>query len=136
MKRLILAGLVTAFGSVAAQAQDEGMPPPETSIYFESNSSELGQAAQEILQVLARRYRSQGNVTFLLIGHTDSALPSRDSLILSARMTNAVATHLIGLGFSENDIKLVASGESELAKPTADGVREPINRRVDVYVGF
>ena len=36
------------------------------------------------------------------------------------------------LGIAEKDIAVVAKGEREPLVPTADGVREPQNRRVEV----
>ena len=43
---------------------------------------------------------------------------------------------LIANGVPADSIRLEAYGETNLAKPTPDGVREPLNRRSDVVISF
>jgi hypothetical protein len=45
-----------------------------------------------------------------------------------------VAAELVRLGVPAADIVTVGQGEEDLLVPTADGVREPRNRRVEVVV--
>ena len=48
------------------------------------------------------------------------------------RRANAVKGALVSEGVNANTIALDAKGESDPMVPTADGVREPQNRRVNI----
>ncbi|MBG7613678.1 cell envelope biogenesis protein OmpA, partial [Brevundimonas sp. BAL450] len=39
-------------------------------------------------------------------------------------------------GVSGGVVQLDARGETDLARPTADGVREPLNRRATIDINF
>jgi outer membrane protein OmpA-like peptidoglycan-associated protein len=55
---------------------------------------------------------------------------------LSRRRADSVAGELEAHGVSASEIEIVAKGKRDLLVPTADGVREPQNRRVQiVYSG-
>jgi OmpA-OmpF porin, OOP family len=45
-----------------------------------------------------------------------------------------VAAELVRQGVSRNEIAITAFGESRPLVPTADGVREPQNRRVEIVL--
>jgi outer membrane protein OmpA-like peptidoglycan-associated protein len=51
---------------------------------------------------------------------------------LSQRRADAVKAELVKLGIPASEITTVAKGESDPLVPTADGVREPRNRRVEI----
>ena len=51
---------------------------------------------------------------------------------LVKRRADAVKAEMVRMGVPANDIATVARGESSLLVPTADGVREPRNRRVEI----
>jgi OOP family OmpA-OmpF porin len=53
---------------------------------------------------------------------------------LSARRADTVKQAFVAGGIPEAQITTVAHGETNLAKPTADGVREPLNRRAEVQI--
>ncbi|MGQ0661750.1 OmpA family protein, partial [Sphingosinicella sp.] len=54
---------------------------------------------------------------------------------LSQRRANNVATYLEGRGVPRASISTEAFGESRPLVETADGVREPQNRRVEITMG-
>ena len=47
-----------------------------------------------------------------------------------------VADALVAQGVNGGVIALDGKGETNLAKPTADGVREPLNRRATIDINF
>ena len=55
-------------------------------------------------------------------------------MALSLRRANAVRDELVREGVAASDISIVALGESHPMVPTADGVREAQNRRVEIVL--
>jgi outer membrane protein OmpA-like peptidoglycan-associated protein len=53
---------------------------------------------------------------------------------LSRRRAETVAAELVRLGIAREEIVITALGESQPLVPTADDVREPQNRRVEIVV--
>ena len=51
---------------------------------------------------------------------------------LSERRANNVAQAMVSLGVSQNQMMVSGRGENDNHVPTADGVREPQNRRVEI----
>ena len=51
---------------------------------------------------------------------------------LSRRRAESVAARLEKDGIASSEIGIVAKGKRDLLVPTADGVREPQNRRVQI----
>jgi outer membrane protein OmpA-like peptidoglycan-associated protein len=55
-------------------------------------------------------------------------------MALSLRRANAVKNALVREGVPAAAITVIGRGEQGLLVPTADGVREPQNRRVEIVV--
>jgi outer membrane protein OmpA-like peptidoglycan-associated protein len=55
-------------------------------------------------------------------------------MALSLRRANAVKDALVRNGVPATAIAVVGRGEQGLLVPTADGVREPQNRRVEIVM--
>jgi outer membrane protein OmpA-like peptidoglycan-associated protein len=53
---------------------------------------------------------------------------------LSIRRANTVATELVKDGVPKAAIAIEGFGQTHLLVPTADGVREPQNRRVEIII--
>jgi OmpA-OmpF porin, OOP family len=101
-------------------------------VYFGWNRSWVGPAGMAVLQQAAAVYRAGGVVTVHVTGYTDTSGSPVYNLRLSARRAHHVAHILTTLGVAANTIQIAAAGETNLAVPTPDGVREPRNRRVTV----
>lgn len=65
-------------------------------------------------------------------GHADRVGTDEYNMKLSMKRAKAVKAYLMKNGMKENDISLFAKGETDLAVPTEDGVREPQNRRATI----
>ena len=74
-----------------------------------------------------------GKITRLMAtGHADRSGTDRYNLALSERRAKAVQAELVRLGVPADQIAVTFKGEAEPLVPTADGVREPQNRRVEI----
>jgi OOP family OmpA-OmpF porin len=84
-------------------------------------------------QVLADA-AATGAVGISATGHADRAGAEEYNMALSLRRADTVREALIAGGIDANTITVAGRGESEPAVPTADGVREQANRRVEIVI--
>ncbi len=56
------------------------------------------------------------------------------NLALSDRRAASVKTQLIADGIDRGEIATIGAGKTGLLVPTADGVREPQNRRAEIVL--
>lgn len=101
-------------------------------VYFGFNASSLTSAATAILEEIASFAGELVNPKVVVRGHTDSSGSSAYNLALSERRTLSVANALKALGMG--NVTGSWAGENEPAVPTADNIREPLNRRVQVNI--
>ena len=71
-------------------------------------------------------------VKITLTGHADRSGPAGYNQRLSVRRANAAKAVLVQLGVDAKNITAIGKGETQPLVPTADGVREPRNRRVEI----
>lgn len=112
------------------------MPVVSTSylLFFDWDSARLTQdAVKKVTQILAD-IAEMGNVSVTINGHTDRSGDESYNMELSQERAEVVKGMLLKGGVTEAIISLFAFGESDPAVPTADGVKEPENRRVEVFV--
>jgi outer membrane protein OmpA-like peptidoglycan-associated protein len=67
-------------------------------------------------------------------GYTDRSGADQYNQGLSVRRANAVAAELLRRGVPRNEIVTRGFGEANPLVPTADDVREPQNRRVEIIL--
>jgi outer membrane protein OmpA-like peptidoglycan-associated protein len=67
-----------------------------------------------------------------VVGHTDLSGSFEYNQGLSERRAHNIATILVAAGAPEGNLVVEGKGKTQPAVPTADGVREPMNRRVEV----
>ncbi len=119
-----------------AQAAPAPTPAPAAPrsflIFFDWDKSNIRPDAQKILEAAAAAAKSGARVSIQLTGHADRSGPTRYNQRLSERRANAAKAALVQLGLSANSIATVGRGESQPLVATADGVREPRNRRVEI----
>ena len=119
------------FGSALA-----AQPPRPISftLYFESGSDEFTeQSQQEVKRLLTEMGRRQApDIT--VIGHTDLVGPDPSNDALSLQRAERVKSILVGMGIPNERILTAGRGRREPLIPTADGVTQPRNRRVEINV--
>ena len=114
-------------------------PPPQARefiVYFPFDQSILTPEAQTVVQEAAS-YAQQGNATRIsVVGHADTSGSAAYNVRLSERRARAVADAMVGLGVNAGIITADWRGESQPAVATGDGVKEPLNRRATIDIGF
>lgn len=110
-------------------------PPPRNFIvFFDWDSARLTREASDIVADAARASLSLGSARIVATGHADRSGPARYNLGLSRRRAETVKAELVRLGVPAGTIVVRFKGETEPLVPTADGVREPQNRRVEIVI--
>jgi outer membrane protein OmpA-like peptidoglycan-associated protein len=104
-------------------------------VFFDWDRADITPQASSILDNAAEQYRSTGNAQVVLAGHADRSGSDQYNVGLSQRRAENVRQYLAGRGIPEGVMRTEAFGESRPAVETADGVREPQNRRVEITFG-
>jgi len=111
-------------------------PTAEFVVFFEWDRSNLNQAAIETIDAAVNRARQCTVAGVVVVGHADTELSASYSQGISERRASVVRDALVARGIGAGSIRTEARGETDLARPTADGVREPLNRRTAVTITF
>jgi outer membrane protein OmpA-like peptidoglycan-associated protein len=108
--------------------------PPSFMVFFDWDSSSLSEASMNVIRQAAGAFKTKGNARIRATGHTDTSGPEAYNMALSLRRANAVKNALVREGVPAAAIAVIGRGEQGLLVPTADGVREPQNRRVEIVI--
>jgi OOP family OmpA-OmpF porin len=73
-----------------------------------------------------------GSASVLVTGHTDTVGSNKYNERLSMRRSNSVKAEMVREGIPTAAITATGKGETELLVQTADGVKEPQNRRASI----
>jgi iron complex outermembrane receptor protein len=101
-------------------------------VFFDFNKSDLTPQAQQIVDQAAANAAPAKVTRLTVTGHTDTVGSDAYNMRLSRRRAESVAARLEKDGIPSSEIEIVAKGKRDLLVPTADGVREPQNRRVQI----
>ena len=111
-------------------------PPPAAPlsylVFFNFNKSDLTVEAQTIVKTAADNALKAKPTRLTVTGHTDTVGSDAYNMRLSMRRAQSVEKELIRDGVPADEIAIYAKGKRDLLVPTADGVREPQNRRVQI----
>lgn len=103
-------------------------------VFFDFNKSDITAAAAKVIQAAADNVKA-GNVTRIIVtGHTDTVGSAKYNQALSERRADAVKGQLAADGVKAEDIATSGVGKTGLLVPTADGIREPQNRRAEIVL--
>ncbi|HSE77839.1 MAG TPA: OmpA family protein [Alphaproteobacteria bacterium] len=103
-------------------------------VFFDWDRSDLSSEARQAIANAAASAKSGNVARIIATGHADRSGSVRYNQGLSERRAAAVRTELIRLGIPVAQIVIVGKGETAPLVPTADGVREPQNRRVEIVL--
>ncbi|MXP41609.1 OmpA family protein [Altererythrobacter soli] len=103
-------------------------------VFFDFDSAVPPADAGQTADFVARNAGPCGWSSFTLTGHADRSGSEAYNIDLSRRRAEAVASVLASAGLPRASITTDAKGEQQPRVPTADGVREPQNRRVEITV--
>ena len=125
------ADVQTAFGpALAAQ------PPRPVSflLYFAEGSDSFSDEAKRTVEQIFAEIAKRPAPEVAVVGHTDRVGTDQSNDALSLRRAEFVRRELIVRGIAADNVSASGRGEREPIVPTADGVTEPKNRRVEIIV--
>jgi outer membrane protein OmpA-like peptidoglycan-associated protein/opacity protein-like surface antigen len=105
-------------------------------VYFEWDSTALSADANNVIAQAAQYAASGRPTSILVVGHADTSGSAQYNEGLAQRRARTVADALVARGVNSGVLRVDARGERDLARPTADGVREPLNRRATIGINF
>ena len=106
--------------------------PASLTVYFDAGSSTIKNVDGVVLDKASRAYSEGKPIVMILTGGADRTGQAEGNLVLSQRRAAAVLQGLIDRGIPADRFQVLAKGETDLPVPTAQGVAEPKNRRVDI----
>ncbi len=111
-------------------------PPPAAPkvfiVFFDWDKDVITPEGEQIIQQAADAYKSGAPVQLQVTGYTDRSGSPGYNQRLSERRANNVAKALAALGVPKSQMVVSGRGENDNRVPTAPGVREPQNRRVEI----
>ena len=103
-------------------------------VFFDWDRADLTDRARQIIAEAAQASQRVQTTRIEVAGHTDSSGTARYNAGLSQRRAQNVAAELVRLGVPRAAINVQGFGESRPLVQTAQGVREPQNRRVEIVL--
>jgi len=111
-------------------------PPPAAPkvfiVFFDWDKDTITKEGAAIIAQAADAYKSGAPVQLQVTGYTDRSGSPGYNQRLSERRANNVARALAALGVPREQMVVSGRGENDNRVPTAPGVREPQNRRVEI----
>ena len=104
-------------------------------VFFDWDKSDITPEAATILDSAVTAYGSCERVPVMLAGYADRSGSPTYNQALSERRNASVTGYLTSRGVAADAITGQGFGESNPRVPTADGVRELQNRRVEITYG-
>ena len=103
-------------------------------LFFDHSRAVLTPEGLEVVYQILQDWRKARKAPVLLHGHTDTSGGQEGNMKLSEARAKAVMKALVEGGVPKKSISYFAFGETDLRIPTADGIREPGNRRVEIFL--
>jgi outer membrane protein OmpA-like peptidoglycan-associated protein len=119
------------FATVLAALPGE---PANFVLYFLEGKDELTPESNEEVEKIFADLATRPAPEILVIGHTDAVGAGQYNDKLSLQRAERVRAELIRRGIPEDSIAVEGRGKREPLVTTADGVAEPMNRRVELNV--
>lgn len=131
VKRIALA--TASFAILAGAAHAQTSTVMSEIVYFNFDKAEQSvETAQQLERLRSAVASCSGAQSISLVGHTDTSGSAAYNLGLSQRRAAEMKEELIKLGVPANIISTSGMGETQTFIPTGDGVKEALNRRVEM----
>jgi OmpA-OmpF porin, OOP family len=103
-------------------------------VFFDWDRADLTARARQIIAEAAQASTRVQTTRIEVNGYTDLSGTAAYNQRLSVRRAQSVEAELVRDGVSRNEITIRGYGETHPLVPTAQGVREPQNRRVEIIL--
>ena len=110
-------------------------PPPQKQVFlvfFDWDRDTITPQGEQIIAQAANAYKGGAHVQLQVTGYTDRSGSVAYNQRLSERRANNVANTMVRDGVPRSQMAVSGRGENDNRVPTANGVREPQNRRVEI----
>jgi hypothetical protein len=141
IKKLLIAFATASLLAACSEPAPPPPPPPPPPVqatsfmvFFDWDRSNLSTQAENTIAQAASAFKTTGTARITATGHTDKSGPENYNMALSLRRANTVKDSLVRNGVPASAISVIGKGESQPLVQTADGVREPQNRRVEIVI--
>jgi len=131
-----------AYASSAAEVQARfgatlaALPaaPTRFTLYFVEGKDEFTDESRRLIDSVFAEIAQRPVPDVLVIGHTDKVGGDAYNDALSRQRAEVVRSALLARGIALDKVLAVGRGKREPVVPTAEGVAEPRNRRVEILV--
>src|SRR3954451_12644447 len=144
MRSLLISAPLLPLATPVARAQQADEPtaaavsgqaePGSFLVYFGFDKATLDATARQVVAEAADEYKRTGAAQITVTGHADKAGRPAYNQRLSERRAEAVRRELERHGVQATSVQVVAEGENDPLVPTADGVADAQNRRVEIVM--
>jgi len=110
------------------------LPPQQFTLYFVEGKDEFTDESKRAFDSVFGEIARRPVPDVLVIGHTDRVGTDVFNDALSRQRAEVVRRALLARGIAPDNIVVVGRGKREPVVPTADGVAEARNRRVEILV--
>jgi len=118
----------------AAALGAQPLPPTQFTLYFVEGKDEFTDASKRTLDGILAAIAQRPVPDLLVIGHTDRVGTDAYNDTLSRQRAEVVRNALLARGIAQDKVVAIGRGKREPIVPTADGVAEARNRRVEIQV--
>ena len=119
------------YGSALAA---QPLPPAQFMLFFVEGKDEFTEESKQIVDSVFAEIARRPIPDVIAIGHTDSVGSDSANDLLSRQRAEVVRAAFAARGLPADKVVTIGRGKRDLAVPTADGVAEPRNRRVEILV--
>ncbi len=126
---------VKATKAAATAPAIPAVEPKAFTLFFDFDSATPVADHADVIDAVVAAAKAGRAVRLMVGGHADRAGPEPYNMALSHRRAEAIERALVAHGLDRRSMTVVAYGEKRPRVATPDGVREPLNRRVEIVVG-
>lgn len=103
-------------------------------LYFAYGSTELTEDSKKLIPMVIEAVKMRSPASVSIVGHSDRSGKDSYNISISLKRAESVKIKLLNAGLSTDKLLIDSHGENNPIIPTADGVSEPKNRRVEIMV--
>ena len=105
-------------------------------LYFEFNEGQLTERAKRQLQIIAKLLKADSSKKLTLSGHADAIGSDDYNNKLSLNRAENVRSYLIESGIDDQQIRILAFGETKPRRDNTTDIGRRANRRTEIYLDF